>query len=159
MWVTDGLGKDSKSAAVAFLFAYTNPRYTRFSGFNYLSQPVDLTTTIFNFVPKYKWSLRGTVHLPVDQMRRDKLAGLNTATFISGYEGSPLGAYDLALARVPQLLRENQIHFVPGVNEDIAATSVLPVRRTRCFPNSSRATFTVSSPRRTRRSSSLRASW
>jgi indolepyruvate ferredoxin oxidoreductase len=57
-------------------------------------------------------------------MRRDRLAKLNTATLISGYEGSPLGTYDLALSRVPALLQQHQIHFVPGMNEDIAATSV-----------------------------------
>src|SRR5437879_12737697 len=58
-------------------------------------------------------------------MRRDRLANPTTAPFISGYEGSPLGAYDLALSRVAALLEEHRIHFVPGVNEDIAATSVL----------------------------------
>src|SRR5215813_11860238 len=73
----------------------------------------------------YLTGMQALVRLPIDQMRRDLAAGLNTATFISGYEGSPLGAYDLALARVPGLLKENRIHFVPGVNEDIAATSVL----------------------------------
>ena len=73
----------------------------------------------------YLTGMQALVRLPIDQMRRDRLAKLNTATFISGYEGSPLGAYDLALARVPALLKEHRIHFVPGVNEDIAATSVL----------------------------------
>ena len=73
----------------------------------------------------YLTGMQALVRLPIDQMRRDRLAGLNTATFISGYEGSPLGAYDLALNRVPALLKEHRIHFVPGVNEDIAATSVL----------------------------------
>src|SRR6266852_8709966 len=73
----------------------------------------------------YLTGMQALVRLPMDQMRRDRLAGLNTATFISGYEGSPLGAYDLALNRVPALLKDHRIHFVPGVNEDIAATSVL----------------------------------
>ena len=73
----------------------------------------------------YLTGMQALVRLPIDQMRRDRLAGLNTATFISGYEGSPLGTYDLALSRVPALLKEHHIHFVPGVNEDIAATSVL----------------------------------
>jgi indolepyruvate ferredoxin oxidoreductase len=73
----------------------------------------------------YLTGMQALVRLPMDQMRRDRLAGLNTATFISGYEGSPLGAYDLALNRVPGLLKDHRIHFVPGVNEDIAATSVL----------------------------------
>jgi indolepyruvate ferredoxin oxidoreductase len=66
----------------------------------------------------------GAVYLTGIQMRRDRRAGLNTAAFISGYEGSPLGGYDMALARVKHLLDEHRIHFVPGVNEDLAATSV-----------------------------------
>src|SRR2546425_2313268 len=69
--------------------------------------------------------MQALVRLPMEQMRRARLANLNTATFISGYEGSPLGAYDLTLSRVAALLEEHRIHFVPGVNEDIAATSVL----------------------------------
>src|SRR5260370_16140355 len=73
----------------------------------------------------YLTGMQALVRLPIDQMRRDQIANLKTATFISGYEGSPLGAYDLALARAAALLKEHRIHFVPGVNEDIAATSVL----------------------------------
>src|ERR1700692_3055020 len=73
----------------------------------------------------YLTGIQALVRLPMDQMRRDRRAGLNTAAFISGYEGSPLGGYDLALARVKRLLDDHRIHFVPGVNEDIAATSVL----------------------------------
>src|SRR6202171_1102298 len=72
----------------------------------------------------YLTSIQALVRLPIDQMRRDRQAGLNTATFISGYEGSPLGGYDLALGRARPLLDEHGIHFVPGVNEDLAATSI-----------------------------------
>ena len=72
----------------------------------------------------YLTGIQALVRLPMDQMRRDRLAHLNTATFISGYEGSPLGAYDLALSRVPALLQEHHVHFVPGVNEEVAATSI-----------------------------------
>ena len=72
----------------------------------------------------YLTGIQALVRLPMDQMRRDRRAGLSTAAFISGYEGSPLGGYDLALARVKHLLDEHRIHFVPGVNEDLAATSV-----------------------------------
>jgi len=72
----------------------------------------------------YLTGIQALVRLPIDQMRRDRRDGLSTAAFISGYEGSPLGGYDLALARVKQLLDEHRIHFVPGVNEDLAATSV-----------------------------------
>ena len=72
----------------------------------------------------YLTGIQALVRLPMDQMRRDRRAGLNTAAFISGYEGSPLGGYDMALARVQRLLDEHRIHFVPGVNEDLAATSI-----------------------------------
>src|SRR2546430_3680050 len=58
-------------------------------------------------------------------MRRDHASGLNIAAFISGYEGSPLGGYDMALARAGKLLSEHNIHFRPGVNEDLAATAVM----------------------------------
>src|SRR5262245_22589362 len=61
----------------------------------------------------------------MDQMRRDRRAGLNTASFISGYEGSPLGGYDLALGRGKPLRDEQRSHFVPGGNEDLAATAVM----------------------------------
>src|SRR5579884_2000125 len=73
----------------------------------------------------YLTGIQAIVRLPVDQMRRDRRAGLNTGTFISGYEGSPLGGYDMALTRAGKLLAEHNIHFVPGVNEDLAATSVM----------------------------------
>ena len=73
----------------------------------------------------YLTGIQALVRLPIDQMRRDRRAGLNTGTFISGYEGSPLGGYDMALARAGKLLSEHNIHFRPGVNEDLAATSVM----------------------------------
>ncbi len=72
----------------------------------------------------YLTGIQALVRLPMEQMRRDQRAGLATAAFISGYEGSPLGGYDMALARVRHLLDQHRIHFVPGVNEDLAATSV-----------------------------------
>jgi len=73
----------------------------------------------------YLTGIQALVRLPIDQMRRDRRAGLKTGAFISGYEGSPLGGYDMALERSTALLKQHEIHFVPGVNEDLAATAVL----------------------------------
>src|SRR5260370_386893 len=73
----------------------------------------------------YLTGIQALVRLPIDQMRRDRQAGLKTGTFISGYEGSPLGGYDMALARAGKVLSGYNIHFHPGVNEDLAATSVM----------------------------------
>ena len=72
----------------------------------------------------YLTGIQALVRLPIDQMRRDRREGLKTGAFISGYEGSPLGGYDLALQRVKPILADHRIHFQPGVNEDLAATSV-----------------------------------
>jgi len=71
--------------------------------------------------------LNGTqalVRLPMIQRQRDLAAGLNTAGFISGYRGSPLGGYDQALWKAGKHLKENHIFFTPGVNEELAATAV-----------------------------------
>ncbi len=73
----------------------------------------------------YLTGIQALVRLPIDQMRRDRRAGLKTGTFISGYEGSPLGGYDLTLSRLSGLLTEHNIHFNPGVNEELAATSIM----------------------------------
>lgn len=68
--------------------------------------------------------IQALVRLPLMQKARDRAAGLNTAGFISGYRGSPLGGYDQSLWKVRPLLKENDIHFEPGINEDLAATAV-----------------------------------
>ena len=64
------------------------------------------------------------VRLPMIQRQRDLAAGLNTAGFISGYRGSPLGGYDQALWKAEKYLKQNHIFFTPGVNEELAATAV-----------------------------------
>ncbi len=61
----------------------------------------------------------------LDQARRDQSAGLNTAGFVSGYRGSPLGGLDLELWRARERLDANRITFMPAVNEDLGATAVL----------------------------------
>ncbi|MGR3760342.1 indolepyruvate ferredoxin oxidoreductase family protein [Roseobacteraceae bacterium NS-SX3] len=61
----------------------------------------------------------------LDQARRDRAAGLNTAGFVSGYRGSPLGGVDLEFWRAEKRMKENRITFMPAVNEDLGATAVL----------------------------------
>src|ERR1700684_3804373 len=73
----------------------------------------------------YLTGIQALVRLPIDQMRRDRRASAHNGAFISGYEGSPLGGYDMALARAGKLLSEHNIHFRPAVNEDLAATAVM----------------------------------
>jgi indolepyruvate ferredoxin oxidoreductase len=68
--------------------------------------------------------VQALVRVLFDQVRADRAAGLNTAAFVSGYQGSPLGTFDLTLARTGALLDEYDVTLLPGVNEDIAATSV-----------------------------------
>ena len=68
--------------------------------------------------------IQALVRLPMMQQRRDRAHGYNTAGFISGYRGSPLGAYDQQLTRARTFLEAHQIKFQPGVNEDLAATAV-----------------------------------
>ncbi|MAS14789.1 MAG: pyruvate ferredoxin oxidoreductase [Nitratireductor sp.] len=65
------------------------------------------------------------VRAVLDQARRDRASGLNTAGFISGYRGSPLGALDLELWKAKDRLDAARIEFLPAVNEDLAATAVL----------------------------------
>jgi indolepyruvate ferredoxin oxidoreductase len=64
------------------------------------------------------------VRLLMLQRERDRRAGLNTAGFVSGYRGSPLGALDHALWQARDPLARHQVVFQPGVNEDLAATAV-----------------------------------
>jgi indolepyruvate ferredoxin oxidoreductase len=68
--------------------------------------------------------LQSIVRIPVEQNRLDQRNGLKTATFISGYPGSPLGALDLELLRQKKLLDAHDVKFVPGLNEELAATAV-----------------------------------
>ena len=72
----------------------------------------------------YLTGVQALVRLPLMQRRRDLAAGLSTAGFISGYRGSPLGTYDLALWQAKDQLESHHVRFSPGVNEDLAATAV-----------------------------------
>ena len=68
--------------------------------------------------------MQALARLPLNVRRADRARGLDTAAFISGYEGSPLGGYDLELQRNQRVLDECDVVFRPGVNEELAATSV-----------------------------------
>lgn len=72
----------------------------------------------------YISSNQALVRLPIMQRQRDIAAGLNTAGYITGYRGSPIGVYDGALWAAADHLKENHIHFQPGVNEELAAASI-----------------------------------
>jgi indolepyruvate ferredoxin oxidoreductase len=74
------------------------------------------------------------VRLPMLQRERDRAQGLNTAGFISGYRGSPLGMYDHALWRAKSFLKQHDIEFAPGLNEDLAATAVWGSQQVGMFP-------------------------
>ncbi|WP_137921089.1 indolepyruvate ferredoxin oxidoreductase family protein [Hydrogenophaga sp. 2FB] len=68
--------------------------------------------------------VQALVKLPMLQRQRDALVGKNTAGFISGYRGSPLGGYDQSLQKAASYLKAQNIVFQPGVNEELAATAL-----------------------------------
>lgn len=72
----------------------------------------------------YMSGVQALVRLPLLQRKRDAEAGHNTAAFISGYRGSPLGTYDQALWQAKKHLADNHVVFKPGVNEELGVTAV-----------------------------------
>jgi len=80
--------------------------------------------------------VQALVRLPMLQRQRDALAGLNTAGFVSGYRGSPLGGYDQALWAAKKHLQANHVVFQPGVNEELAATAVWGTQQLDLYPES-----------------------
>jgi indolepyruvate ferredoxin oxidoreductase len=74
------------------------------------------------------------VRLAMIQRSRDLAAGLNTAGFISGYRGSPLGGFDQALWKARKHLESHHVFFTPGVNEELAATAVWGTQQVGLFP-------------------------
>jgi indolepyruvate ferredoxin oxidoreductase len=105
--VTPAGVQDASSSPAAPLTSVTlDDKYTARSGNIFLS------------------GIQALVRLPIIQRERDAAAGLDTAGFVSGYRGSPLGGLDENLWKAKGHLEANHIQFVPGVNEDLAATAV-----------------------------------
>ena len=75
------------------------------------------------------------VRIPLLQRTLDRAAGHNTAGFISGYRGSPLASYDTELWRARNFLKENDITFLPAVNEELAATAVFGTQQVEADPD------------------------
>ncbi len=73
--------------------------------------------------------------LPMLQQQRDAMAGLNTAGFVSGYRGSPLGGVDQAMWSAKKHLAAHQVVFQPGVNEELAATAVWGTQQLDLYPD------------------------
>ena len=74
------------------------------------------------------------IRLPMLQRQRDVRAGLNTAGFITGYRGSPLGSVDSTAAKAKKHLDAHHVKFHPGLNEDLAATSIWGTQQVNLFP-------------------------
>ena len=71
----------------------------------------------------YLTGIQALVRLPLEQRRRDARAGLSTAGYVTGYRGSPLGAYDQQLQAARRFLDAHHVVHRPAVNEDLAATA------------------------------------
>jgi len=82
----------------------------------------------------YLSGVQALARLLILQRQRDAAAGLNTAGFVSGYRGSPLGGLDRALHDAGRHLKAHDIRFQPGVNEELAATSIWGTQQLHFFP-------------------------
>lgn len=82
----------------------------------------------------YMTGIEALVRLLILQRQRDEARGLNTAGFVSGYRGSPLGGLDQAMWKAQKYLDQHQVKFQPGVNEDLAMTAVRGTQEVTMFP-------------------------
>jgi indolepyruvate ferredoxin oxidoreductase len=72
----------------------------------------------------YVTGYQALVRLCLMQKERDRRAGLNTAGYVTGYRGSPLGGLDQQFQRAQQWLQKSDVVFQAGINEELAATAV-----------------------------------
>ena len=79
--------------------------------------------------------VQALVRLVLEQARRDREAGFDTSGFVSGYRGSPLGGLDMELWGSAEFLKENNIHFQPAVNEELAATAIVGTQQVGLYPD------------------------
>ncbi|HEX7927698.1 MAG TPA: hypothetical protein VF678_08910, partial [bacterium] len=79
--------------------------------------------------------VQALVRLPLDQHRRDQAAGIRTGTYVSGYQGSPLGELDKQMRLAGKHLKEHDVVFQAGINEDIAATAIYGTQMLEQFPH------------------------
>ena len=84
----------------------------------------------------YLTGTQALLRLLITKRLRDGAAGLNTAAFVSGYRGSPVGGVDLTLYKAGKLLKQHRITFNPGINEELAATSVWGSQQTQLYGDS-----------------------
>ena len=82
----------------------------------------------------YLTGTQALVRLPMVQRQRDAAAGLNTAAFVTGYRGSPLGGLDQGLWSARRFVEKNHIKFQPAINEEMAATAVWGSQQLGLFP-------------------------
>jgi indolepyruvate ferredoxin oxidoreductase len=107
------------------------------------SSPITDTKIEFNLSDRYTREtgrivlngIQALVRLPVDQHRADQRRNLNTGTLIAGYRGSPVGGLDSALERESTLMNQHNIHFIPAVNEELAATAIMGSQTANLLPN------------------------
>ena len=85
----------------------------------------------------YMSGLQALTRIALIQRRRDIAAGLKTGGFISGYRGSPLGSFDLELARARKEMEALDIRFEAGINEDLAATAIWGTQQINLLPGGS----------------------
>ena len=82
----------------------------------------------------YMSGTQALIRLMMLQHQRDQLAGLNTAGFLTGYRGSPLGGVDQTAWKAKKHLERHNVRFQPGLNEDLAATTVWGSQQLNLFP-------------------------